>query len=274
VTTSTGETVDVRVSDALPLDTSTPEGWAEFLTRLTHGPEITLLTTYIASLEEADPAAGARLLFPIIGGVGTTIPDVSPEEIVVTSTVITSRYRPIPVGAMIGAEGVGSADGVGPRARRFGDDETNYARILVSSRRSIASWMSKQHHDGDSLIIARAPDEAACRRPATRSSRSGVRPRLLVPGAMRKDCGFSADRARRICGASLYLTALIRNALVVDRHTVIRRAPGSAKVQRALRVGVRQRRPFVRGTQKGTRRSDSRGGDPATRVVVATALAV
>ena len=31
ITTSTGETVDVRVSDALPLETSTPEGWAEFL---------------------------------------------------------------------------------------------------------------------------------------------------------------------------------------------------------------------------------------------------
>ena len=31
ITTSTGETVDVRVSDALPADTVTPEGWAEFL---------------------------------------------------------------------------------------------------------------------------------------------------------------------------------------------------------------------------------------------------
>ena len=26
---------------ALPLETSTPEGWAEFIAGLTHGPEIT-----------------------------------------------------------------------------------------------------------------------------------------------------------------------------------------------------------------------------------------
>src|SRR5512145_1751775 len=43
ITASTGETVNVFVSDALPLETSTPEGWAEFLVGLTHGPEIALL---------------------------------------------------------------------------------------------------------------------------------------------------------------------------------------------------------------------------------------
>ena len=61
-TTSTGETVDVRVSDALPLETSTPEGWAEFLTGLTHGPEISQLTTYIATFDEVQETCGTRAL--------------------------------------------------------------------------------------------------------------------------------------------------------------------------------------------------------------------
>ncbi len=59
ITTSTGETVDVQVSTALPADTSTPESWAEFLTGLTHGPEISLLTVYIVTFDEAQQICGS-----------------------------------------------------------------------------------------------------------------------------------------------------------------------------------------------------------------------
>lgn len=62
MTASTGETVNVLVSDALPAETSTPEGWAEFLVRLTHGPEISLLTTHIATLDEVQGICGSRAL--------------------------------------------------------------------------------------------------------------------------------------------------------------------------------------------------------------------
>ena len=62
ITTSTGETVNVLVSDALPIETSTPEGWAEFLTGLTHGPEITLLTAHITTLDEVQDICGSRAL--------------------------------------------------------------------------------------------------------------------------------------------------------------------------------------------------------------------
>ncbi|HEU0245518.1 MAG TPA: hypothetical protein VFR38_00350 [Gaiellaceae bacterium] len=62
ITASTGETVNVLVSDALPVDTSTPEGWAEFLVGLTHGPEISLLTTHIAPLDEVQELCGSRAL--------------------------------------------------------------------------------------------------------------------------------------------------------------------------------------------------------------------
>src|SRR5688500_15202701 len=38
ITTSTGEVVNVLVSDSLPAET--PEKWAEFVARLTHGSEL------------------------------------------------------------------------------------------------------------------------------------------------------------------------------------------------------------------------------------------
>ena len=62
ITTSTGETVDVQVSTALPADTSTPQNWAEFLTGLTHGPEISLLTVYIVTFDEAQQICGSNAL--------------------------------------------------------------------------------------------------------------------------------------------------------------------------------------------------------------------
>ncbi len=61
ITTSTGETVHVRVSDALPLE-STPEAWAEFLTSITHGPEIASLRAYVGTLGEIREICGVRAL--------------------------------------------------------------------------------------------------------------------------------------------------------------------------------------------------------------------
>ena len=86
IATSTGETVDVRVSDALPLETSTPEGWAEFLAKATHGPELARLTTYIVTFDEVQQICGSRAL-GCYGGdemvaPGETVADISPEEVV------------------------------------------------------------------------------------------------------------------------------------------------------------------------------------------------
>ncbi len=60
VTTSTGEVVDVRVSDTLPVETATPEGWAEFLAGLTHGPELGRLTAYVVTFAEVQQICGSR----------------------------------------------------------------------------------------------------------------------------------------------------------------------------------------------------------------------
>jgi hypothetical protein len=60
ITASTGELVNVFVSDLLPAET--PEKWAEFLVGLTHGPEIALITLRLATLDEVQQLCGAQAL--------------------------------------------------------------------------------------------------------------------------------------------------------------------------------------------------------------------
>jgi hypothetical protein len=59
-TASTGEIVDVRVSDSLPA--VTPEQWAEFIVGLVHGPEISRLTTYVVTFDEMQDVCGGNAL--------------------------------------------------------------------------------------------------------------------------------------------------------------------------------------------------------------------
>jgi hypothetical protein len=61
VTTSTGETVTILVSDSFAPEV-TPEGWAEFLVGLLHGSEIGQLTTYVAPLAEVQDICGSEAL--------------------------------------------------------------------------------------------------------------------------------------------------------------------------------------------------------------------
>jgi len=86
ITTSTGEVVDVRVSDALPAETSTPEGWAEFLVHLTHGSELGQLTASIVTLDEVQEICGSRALGCYgrdqLVAPGETVVDTSAEEVV------------------------------------------------------------------------------------------------------------------------------------------------------------------------------------------------
>jgi hypothetical protein len=86
-TTSTGETVDVQVSDSLPADAASPLRWAELVTSLPHGSEVSQLEMYVETLDEVQSVCGTdalgcygdnQLIVP-----GEMTPgDVSPEEIV------------------------------------------------------------------------------------------------------------------------------------------------------------------------------------------------
>ena len=97
ITTTSGEIVDVRVSDSLSLETSTPEGWAEFLAGLTHGPEITRLMTYIVTFSEVQEICGSRALGCYgrdeMVAPGELVADISPEAVSYTHlTLPTTPY--------------------------------------------------------------------------------------------------------------------------------------------------------------------------------------
>ena len=61
-TASTGESVTVYVSAALPAELGTPQAWADFLAGLVHGPELAALTAYIAAFDEMQEVCGSRAL--------------------------------------------------------------------------------------------------------------------------------------------------------------------------------------------------------------------
>jgi hypothetical protein len=86
ITTASGETVDVRVSDSLPPETATPEGWAEFLAGVTHGPELAQLRAHIVSFSEVEEICGSRALGCYgrdeLVAPGELVDDISPEEVV------------------------------------------------------------------------------------------------------------------------------------------------------------------------------------------------
>ncbi len=139
VTTSTGETVDVRVSDSLPLETATPEGWAEFLVGLTHGPEIAELTTYVVSFVEVQEICGSRALgcygrdemvVP-----GEVVAEISPEEVVrheyghhVANHRLNAPWTAIDWGPKRWASAANVCTKVSQREAYPGDQGSNYAR--------------------------------------------------------------------------------------------------------------------------------------------------
>jgi hypothetical protein len=87
IVTSTGETVNVLVSESFAVDAVTPEGWAEFLVKLVHGPELAQLTTYIAPLTEIRSVCGTGALGCYSRNrsvaLGEVLPDgTTPEEVV------------------------------------------------------------------------------------------------------------------------------------------------------------------------------------------------
>ena len=86
ITTSTGEVVNVLVSDALP-PTETPEKWAEFIVKLVHGRELSRLTTTIATLDEVAGTCGSFALGcyggnQMIATGEPTIDGTTPDEVV------------------------------------------------------------------------------------------------------------------------------------------------------------------------------------------------
>ncbi|HET9461246.1 MAG TPA: hypothetical protein VFO56_04870 [Gaiellaceae bacterium] len=278
ITTSTGETVDVRVSGALPLETSTPEGWAEFLTGLTHGSEITQLTAYIATLDEVQGICGSRALGCYsrneMVAPGESAPDGTTAEDVVRHEYghhvamhrLNSPWRAIDWGP----KGWASAAGVCSRVARNeafpGDEGLNYSQNPGEAWAEVYRLMDERKAGVATAtweIISRSffPDEAAL---------LAAELDVLQPWQAGRTTLFTrvfGKRTKKVwliplptpLDGDLHIGATVPNgsdpeiALVAaDRRTVIRRAQWvSQRVKRLSGSVCGQRGLFVRVTQRG-----------------------
>lgn len=278
VTTSTGETVDVRVSDALPVETSTPEGWAEFLTKLTHGPEITALTTFVVTFAEVQQICGSRAA-GCYGPNRMVVPgeaagfDVTPEEIVrheYGHHVAYHRSNPPWAAVDWGPKRWASAANVCARVTRReafpGDQGSNYARNpgeawaetyrLMDERRAgitSATWpiVSPSFYPDDTALQAAEQDVVApwaAARTTTSTRVFGKRTAKVwwLPVATPLDGEFRIS-ATVPNGADTEVALVAAN-----RRTVLRRAQWvGQRVKRMEGSICGQRSAFVRVTQKG-----------------------
>jgi hypothetical protein len=82
----TGEQVTVYVSDSYTADQNDVQGWADFIAGLVHGPELGLLTAYIATPDEVEGLCGANALGCYeedrLVAIGDPIDGVTPQEVV------------------------------------------------------------------------------------------------------------------------------------------------------------------------------------------------
>ncbi len=86
-TASTGETVDIQVSDAIPDPATVSQNWANFFAGLLHGPELQLLTVFVVpGTEVGSDCGGDPNVLGCYGSQQLILPNdvvssVTPEEI-------------------------------------------------------------------------------------------------------------------------------------------------------------------------------------------------
>jgi hypothetical protein len=277
ITTSTGETVDVRVSDALPLETSTPEGWAEFLAKLTHGAEIARLTTFIVAFDEVQQICGSRALGCYgddqMVAPGEAVSDIAPEEVVrheyghhIAHHRLNTPWAAGAWGPKRWASAANVCARVGRREAFPGDQGSNYARNpgeawaeayrLMDERKvgiTTASWqiVAPGFFPSEAALAAAEQDVvqpwAAARTTVSTRVFGRRTPRVWwipVATALDGDLRVSATMPN----GGTHEVALVR----ADRRTVVARAQWTGqRVKRFDGSICGQRASFVRVTQKG-----------------------
>jgi hypothetical protein len=91
--TVTGENVTVYASNSYPIDPALGQRWADFLARLTHGPELSSVTVLLAPANEIERVCGADAIacYSSRGGLLYT-PGEDPREDFSAEAVITHEY--------------------------------------------------------------------------------------------------------------------------------------------------------------------------------------
>lgn len=278
ITTSTGEVVDVRVSDTLPIETSTPEGWAEFLTRMTHGPEITLLTTFVVTSDEVQEICGSRaagcygpnrMVVP-----GEMASEISPEEVVrheyghhVAYHRVNAPWAAIDWGPKRWASAANVCARV-PRQEAYpGDQGSNYARNpgeawaetyrLMDERKAgitTATWpiIAPSFYPSEAALAAAEQDvlqpwTAQRRTTSTRVFGKRTAKVWWIPLTTPLDGDYTISAT--VPGGGTHEVALV----AANRRTVIRRAQWVGQRVKRLEGSIcGQRSLFVRVTQAGS----------------------
>ncbi len=276
ITASTGEIVQIFVSDSLPAET--PEKWAEFIATLTHGPELARLRSNIASLAEVQDLCGARALGCYSGNemvsLGEVAPDgTTPEEVVrheyghhVAWNRLNTPWRAVDWGPKHWA----SAATVCPRVTRReafpGNEGSNYSqnpgeawaevyRLMDERKAGIttASWpiIAPSFFPDEAGLLAAERDVL---QPWTVNQKSVFR-RTFAKGAKKVwwiplPTLLDGDL---VLNATLPRAALHEVALVsANRSTVIRRAQWVSQRVKRLTTGVCGHRSlFVRVSPSG-----------------------
>jgi len=278
ITASTGEVVNVFVSDALPVE-STPESWAEFIAKLTHGPELSRLTAYIVALDEVQDLCGARALGcysrdqMVAPGEGAAIDASTSEEVVrheyghhVAEHRLNAPWRAIDWGPKHWASAAAVCPRVSRREAFPGDEGQNYSQNpgeawaevyrLTDERKlgiTTATWpiiapaffpdeVALQAAERDVLQPWTAGRVVAFRRTFAKKS-----PKVWwIPLSTPLDGDLRITAA--LPGAGLHEVALVGG----DRSTVIRRAQWVGQRSKQITTTVcGQRSLFVRVTQSG-----------------------
>jgi hypothetical protein len=275
-TTSTGETVDVRVSDSLPA--VTPEQWAEFMVGLVHGPEISLLTAYVVTFDEMQEVCGKGALGCYSADQtvvpGEVAPDgTAPEEIIrheYGHHVAFHRVNDPWIAIEFGPKHWASSANVCARVERGeafpGDQGSNYARNpgeawaetyrLMDERKNgitTATWpiIAPSYYPTEAALVAAERDVAE---PWT-TSRTTTFTRVFtktskkvswIPLATPLDGELKI--AATLPGAGDYEVALV----TPDRKKVVQRAQWvSQRVKRLATTICGQRSFLVRVTRSG-----------------------
>jgi hypothetical protein len=276
IVTSTGETVNVLVSDTFAVDQVTPESWAEFIVKLTHGSELAQLTTYVAPLEEIRSVCGSGALGCYSRNrsvvLGEVLPDgTTPEEVVrheyghhIALYRSNPPWRAIDWGPKHWASAADVCVRVGRGEAYPGDEREHYAqnpgeawaetyRLMDERKAGIttASWqiVAPSFYPTEAALVAAERDVL---QPWTAGTRAVFRKSVArskswwIPLSSPLD-GSLAVTAKLPRGGQHQVSLIAGN-----RKTVLRRGSATGARERRITSTVcGQRSLFVRVTQKG-----------------------
>jgi hypothetical protein len=276
ITTSTGEIVDLWISDALSQDPATQQSWAEFLVHLTHGAELAQLTAYILTVDEVQQVCGSQALGCYardeLVAPGEEAFDTTPEEVVrheyghhIAFHRLNAPWDAIDWGPKRWSSSANVCALVGRKQAYPGDEGTNYTRNpgeawaevyrIMDERKAgitIGSWsiIDSTFFPNDTQVAAAEQDVV----------RPWTAPRVL---SFTRVFGKNTARVWQIpiatpLDGNLRLSATVpaggtvEVALVAgDRKAVLKRAQWASQRVKRLDTSVcGQRSLFVRVTQK------------------------